>query len=110
MVRVEYYIDVGFFEGVCLVIGGNWIFIDSGGFFVELMVFVDVDNGMMIVCEEIFGLVFSIIFFVDEEDVVWIVNDILYGFLVVVWIFDLVRVYWMVWVIRVGMIWINLFD
>lgn len=36
---------------------------------------------MMIVMEEIFGLVLVIIFYWDEFDVVVIVNDLLYGLL-----------------------------
>lgn len=49
------------------------------------MVYIGVINDMWIVQEEIFGLVIVVILFEDEEDVVVIVNDIEYGFVVGIW-------------------------
>lgn len=50
------------------------------GYFVKLIVFGGVNNDMMIVCEEIFGLVFVIFLYEMEEEVIEMVNDMLYGF------------------------------
>ena len=49
------------------------------GWFVEPTVFVDVDNGMRIAQEEIFGPVLSVIPYDDDADAVRIANDSDYG-------------------------------
>lgn len=71
------------------------------------MIFVDVNNGMSIVCEEIFGLVGIIISFDMEEEVIVLVNDLCYGLVVMVWIGNLVCVYWVVVGVKVGVIGVN---
>ncbi|MDR1019162.1 MAG: aldehyde dehydrogenase family protein [Synergistaceae bacterium] len=75
------YIDIGKKEGARLVCGGSRI--TSGemgkGFFIEPTLFADVDNGMRIAQEEIFGPVLCVIKFKDEEDAIRIANDSVYG-------------------------------
>lgn len=76
---------MGIDEGVMLVIGGFGKLegLDIG-YYVWLIVFVVMFNDSYVVWEEIFGFVFVILFFVDEVEVVRIVNDMFYGFVVYV--------------------------
>lgn len=55
-----------------MLIGGKvllFVFV-LNGYFVELIVFVDCKDDMIIVKEEIFGLVMSVLVFDDEDDVI----------------------------------------
>ncbi len=75
--RVLGYIEKGKQEGArCLVGGGKP---DRKGFFVEPTLFVDVEPGMTIAQEEIFGPVCCVIPFDDDDDAVRIANESIYG-------------------------------
>jgi acyl-CoA reductase-like NAD-dependent aldehyde dehydrogenase len=78
--RVESYIRAGIDEGARLVVGGPGApeGLESG-FYVRPTVFADVDNGMRIAQEEIFGPVIVVIPYEDETDAVRIANDSPYG-------------------------------
>lgn len=104
---VKSYIDFGVVEGVILFVGGNLWLDKGGGWFVELMCFVDVENGMCIVQEEIFGFVLVVIFFDDDEDVICIVNDSFYGFFGGVWLGNFDRVMVIVKCICMGNVSVN---
>jgi aldehyde dehydrogenase (NAD+) len=78
--KVQRLISAGIAEGAELVAGGEGR--PDGverGFFVRPTVFGDVDPGMTIAREEIFGPVLSIIGYADEEEAVRIANDTEYG-------------------------------
>ncbi|MGO9027504.1 MAG: aldehyde dehydrogenase [Acidimicrobiales bacterium] len=77
--RVENYIRIGQEEGAKVAIGGGRPEGIDRGWFVEPTVFVDVDNGMRIAQEEIFGPVLSVIPYDGEADAVRIANDSEYG-------------------------------
>jgi aldehyde dehydrogenase (NAD+) len=78
--RVREYITIGMAEGARLVAGGPQA--PSGlpvGWFIRPTVFADVDNGMRIAQEEIFGPVLSVIPYDDDADAVRLANDSRYG-------------------------------
>ncbi len=78
--KVQDLIQKGIDEGARLVAGGPGR--PAGlnrGYFVRPTVFADVDNGMTIAREEIFGPVLSIIPFDTEEEAITIANDTPYG-------------------------------
>jgi gamma-glutamyl-gamma-aminobutyraldehyde dehydrogenase len=77
--KVLSYVDIGKKEGAKLVLGGNRVRPESGGYFVEPTVFDSVTNSMRIAREEIFGPVLSVITFSDTEEAVKIANDTSYG-------------------------------
>jgi gamma-glutamyl-gamma-aminobutyraldehyde dehydrogenase len=77
--KVLSYVDIGKKEGAKLVLGGNRVLPESGGYFVEPTVFDSVTNSMRIAREEIFGPVLSVIAFSDTEEAVKIANDTSYG-------------------------------
>jgi aldehyde dehydrogenase (NAD+) len=84
--RVVNYIRKGIEEGATLVTGGpeRPEHLEKG-FFVRPTVFADVNNGMAIAQEEIFGPVLSIIPYEDEDDAVRIANDTIFGLSGGVW-------------------------
>ncbi|MFJ4928427.1 aldehyde dehydrogenase family protein [Streptomyces sp. NPDC088736] len=85
--RVLGYIEKGVAEGARLVAGGPEA-PRPQGYFVSPTVFADVEPGMTIAQEEIFGPVLSILRYADEEDAVRIANGTVYGLAGAVWAGD----------------------
>ncbi|MGW3158369.1 aldehyde dehydrogenase family protein [Streptomyces sp. NPDC001089] len=85
--RVLGYIEKGVAEGARLVAGGPEA-PRLQGYFVSPTVFADVEPGMTIAQEEIFGPVLSILRYADEEDAVRIANGTVYGLAGAVWAGD----------------------
>jgi acyl-CoA reductase-like NAD-dependent aldehyde dehydrogenase len=78
--RVRDYIDAGSADGARLVTGGSEAPDGlSNGWFIRPTVFADVDNGMRVAQEEIFGPVLCVIPYDDDADAVRLANDSQYG-------------------------------
>ncbi|HEX7134921.1 MAG TPA: aldehyde dehydrogenase family protein [Iamia sp.] len=77
--RVLGYIESGRADGARLVCGGGVPEHLPTGWYVEPTLFADVDNGMAIAQEEIFGPVLVVIPYTDDDDAVRIANDSPYG-------------------------------
>ena len=104
---VANYVAVGQEEGASLVAGGKQIMLDSGGSYHEPTIFNDVDNGMRIAREEIFGPVMSVIGFKDAEEAVAIANDSIYGLAGAVWSNNINTAHKVAAAVRVGTMGIN---
>lgn len=77
--RVQGYIAKGTEQGARLVIGGGRPSELPRGYFIQPTVFADVESGMAIAQEEIFGPVVSFISYRDIDDAVAKANDTIYG-------------------------------
>ncbi len=79
MEKVLSYIETGKSEGANLLLGGNRILTETGGYFVEPTIFDGVTNQMKIAQEEIFGPVLSVIEVENEQEAIAVANDTPYG-------------------------------
>ncbi|HLM64815.1 MAG TPA: aldehyde dehydrogenase [Acidimicrobiales bacterium] len=108
--RVLGYIEKGRSEGARLAVGGGRPAGLDKGWYVEPTLFTDVDNGMTIAQEEIFGPVLSVIAYDDEADAVRIANDSDYGLSGSVWTADVERGLGVARQVRTGTYGINSFG
>ncbi|HEX7031585.1 MAG TPA: aminobutyraldehyde dehydrogenase [Nitrososphaera sp.] len=107
--KVEKYADIGRKEGAKLVVGGRR---PRGkqyenGFYFEPTVFIDAEQDMAIVQEEIFGPVVAVLPFESTDDVIRKANDIAYGLAGSVWTKDIYKATRVANEIRCGEVWIN---
>lgn len=103
--RVLGYIDAGLAEGATLLAGGGAL--DRPGFFVRPTVFGDVEDGMAIAREEIFGPVLSVIRWSDLDDVVRRANDTPFGLTANIWTDDMRQAHRTAHRIQAGYVWVN---
>ncbi|PPQ30481.1 aldehyde dehydrogenase [Rhodopila globiformis] len=101
------YIDIAKAEGARCVLGGGPAAGLPGGQFVEPTVFVDVQPGMRIAREEVFGPVLSILGFEDEDEAVRLANDTIYGLAAGVWTSNIGRAVRMSAALKAGTVWVN---
>jgi len=108
MNRVLSYVDKGKGEGARLVAGGSRA--PGKGYFVRPTIFDDVQNGMTIAREEIFGPVLSVLRFRDLDEVVRAANDTPYGLAAAVWTKDIKKAHRAARLLKSGTVWINTYG
>jgi aldehyde dehydrogenase (NAD+) len=103
------YVELGTGEGATLAHGGGASTRDGyqDGWFVEPTIFDEVDNGMRIAQEEIFGPVASVITFSDYSEAIKIANDVDYGLAAGIATTDLSLAHRVAAEIEAGSVWIN---
>ncbi|MGH8933346.1 MAG: aldehyde dehydrogenase family protein [Egibacteraceae bacterium] len=90
--RVENYVAIGKEEGAKLLYGGGRPDgVNPGGYYVEPTVFGNVDNSMRIAQEEIFGPVVAIIPWSDEQEMLDMANDSIFGLYAAIWTQDITK-------------------
>ncbi len=110
MEKVLGYIQSGKSEGAKLVLGGKRIMPETGGWYVEVTIFDEVNNRMKIAREEIFGPVLSVISFETEEEAVAIANDTPYGLAASLYTRDLSKAHRMARALRAGTVSVNCYS
>jgi aldehyde dehydrogenase (NAD+) len=108
--RVEEYIAAGREEGATLALGGGRPGHLPRGWYVEPTVFTDVDNGMRIAREEIFGPVTSVIAYDDVDQAIAIANDTEFGLAGAVYTADPARGFEVARRVRAGTFGINCYG
>jgi phenylacetaldehyde dehydrogenase len=103
--RVLGYIQSGQAQGAELVAGGAAL--DGPGAYVRPTVFANVNPGMRIVQEEIFGPVLTVARFSDLNDVLKRANATEFGLGASVWTRDLNKAHWFIRHFRAGTVWVN---
>jgi acyl-CoA reductase-like NAD-dependent aldehyde dehydrogenase len=110
MKRVLSYIDIGRNEGAKVVLGGERINKDSGGYFIEPTVFDGAHNAMKIAQEEIFGPVLAAITVADLDEALAVANDTIYGLAAGIWTSNVRKAQRAAKSLRAGVVWVNCFD
>lgn len=106
--KVMELIDSGKKEGAKLECGGNRV--GDKGFFIEPTVFSDVQDGMRIAQEEIFGPVMQILKFKTIDEVIERANKTKYGLAASVFTRSLDDALMLCQGIRAGTVWVNCYD
>jgi gamma-glutamyl-gamma-aminobutyraldehyde dehydrogenase len=110
MNHVLKYIEKGKAEGAELVLGGERVMTETGGYYIAPTVFNEVAHEMSISKEEIFGPVLSVIGFDDEQEAIRIANDTDFGLAAGVWTQNLSRAHRVAKKLRAGSVWVNYWD
>jgi len=110
--KVLAYIETGKKEGATLAHGGGVPRLQGfeDGLFVEPTIFTDVQDGMTIAREEIFGPVMSVLPFSEEDEVVRRANDTEFGLAAGVFTRDLPRAHRVIAELQAGTCWINNYN
>ncbi|XP_059976650.1 aldehyde dehydrogenase, mitochondrial isoform X2 [Lagenorhynchus albirostris] len=106
--KVLGYIKSGKEEGAKLLCGGGAA--ADRGYFIQPTVFGDVQDGMTIAKEEIFGPVMQILKFKTIEEVVGRANNSKYGLAAAVFTKDLDKANYLSQALQAGTVWVNCYD
>lgn len=102
------YIQIGKDEGAKVAFGGEAV--DRDGYYIQPTLFVDCNNSMRIVQEEIFGPVLVVVPFETEEQAIELANDNIYGLAGSVFTQNFSRAIRVTKLIKAGSISINTHD
>jgi len=83
--RVTRHLDAADQDGADLVHGGERILQDTGGYFVQPAVFVNVPQDSRLAREEVFGPVLAVLSFKDADEAVRLAKNTPYGLAAYVW-------------------------
>lgn len=110
LAKVVRYTEIARSQGASLVCGGRQPDMPTDlqhGFFFEPTVFADVDQGMRIANEEVFGPLLSVIKWRDEDSMLQQVNAVDYGLTASIWTQDLRTAHMAASKIAAGFVWVN---
>lgn len=105
--KIQDYIEKGSSEGAEIAFGGEKPDDLPGDLFMQPTILTEVDNGMQVAQEEIFGPVVAMMSFADEEEAVELANDTDYGLAAGVWTEDMRRAHRVVDQIEAGTVFVN---
>ena len=103
--KILEYVKIGVEEGAKIAVGGKRH--SAGEAFVEPTLLVDVRNDMRVAQEEIFGPVGVVIKFKDQDELVRMANDSLYGLGGAVFTRDIAKALPVARLLETGRVWVN---
>jgi gamma-glutamyl-gamma-aminobutyraldehyde dehydrogenase len=104
------FVDEARAAGREIVLGGNRILIETGGYYMEPTIIAGVAPQDQLAREEVFGPVLAVMPFDTEEEAIALANDTDYGLAAAVWTADLSRAHRMVRRIRAGIVHVNTYG
>lgn len=110
--KVLDYVEIAKKEGATIACGGYKLTengLDKGNFVAPTLI-TNVTNDMRVAQEEIFGPVAVVIKFKDEQEVIDMANDSIYGLGGAVWTQDINRAIRVSRAIRTGRMWVNCYN
>ena len=110
--KILQYIEIGKEEGAKVACGGERATEGdlAKGCFMKPTLLVDVNNKMRVAQEEIFGPVACVIKFHDEDEVIAMANDSVYGLGGAVWTRDINRAIRVARGVETGRMWVNCYN
>lgn len=106
--KILEYVKIGVEEGAKIAVGGKRH--SAGEAFVEPTLLVDVRNDMRVAQEEIFGPVGVVIKFKDQNELVRMANDSLYGLGGAVFTRDIAKALTVARLLETGRVWVNTYN
>ncbi|MBF0984299.1 MAG: aldehyde dehydrogenase family protein, partial [Campylobacter sp.] len=106
--KILEYVKIGVEEGARIAVGGKRH--SAGEAFVEPTLLVDVRNDMRVAQEEIFGPVGVVIKFKDQDELVRMANDSLYGLGGAVFTRDIAKALTVARLLETGRVWVNTYN
>jgi len=97
-------------DGLNLVMGGQRVMAETGGFYIEPTIFDGLSAASTLAKEEVFGPVLGVISFSDAEEAVRIANDTVYGLAAGLWTSNIDRAMITARQLRAGLVWVNGWD
>lgn len=104
------FVDDAIEEGGEVVLGGNRVLQDTGGYFMEPTIVTGVQPNHRLYREEVFGPVLAVTPFTDEADALRLANASVFGLAAGVWTANLSRAHRMVRGLQAGVVHVNTYG